>query len=169
MATYATRLLNLTLYRHEFMARGRCQYRQEGDEMKHARTESKTGQENAYDRKAGATLLSASTITGDEVCNLKDEKLGSIQDLMLDTQTGKVRYAVLSSGGFLGMGDRLFAVPWSAFKVDTENKRFILDVNVERLKAAPGFDKDEWPNMADDSWNSSVESYYSKQQEFPRL
>lgn len=142
---------------------------QKGDEMKHARTDSKTGREDAYDRNAGLSLLSASTITGDEVCNLEDEKLGSIQDIMLDTQTGKIRYAVLSSGGFLGMGDRLFAVPWSAFKLDTENKRFILDVDVERLKAAPGFDKDEWPNTADAAWNSSVESYYAKQTDFPRL
>jgi sporulation protein YlmC with PRC-barrel domain len=111
---------------------------------------------------AGASLLSASTITGDEVCNMQDEKLGKIQDVMLDMSEGKIRYAVLASGGFLGMGDRLFAVPWKALKQDTANKRFMLDVDVERLKKAPGFDKDEWPNMADAAWNSTVESYYAR-------
>ncbi|MGR2737896.1 PRC-barrel domain-containing protein [Billgrantia sp. Q4P2] len=110
----------------------------------------------------GAALLSASTITGDDVCNMKDEKLGKIHDVMLDVTEGKIRYAVLASGGFLGMGDRLFAVPWKALMLDKENKCFMLDVDVERLKNAPGFDKDKWPNMADASWNSTVESYYAR-------
>ena len=118
---------------------------------------------------AAPTLLSASTIAGDEVVNLKDEKLGTIEDIMLDVQTGKIRYAVLSSGGFLGMGDRLFAVPWSAFKLDTEHKRFILNVDVDRLKAAPGFDKDSWPNMADAAWTSNIESYYARHPSAPRM
>jgi sporulation protein YlmC with PRC-barrel domain len=106
------------------------------------------------------TLLSADTITGDDVCNLQDEKLGAIQDIMLDTQNGKIRYVVLSSGGFLGMGDRLFAIPWSALQLDSEHKRFILDVDVDRLKKAPGFDKDNWPNWSDPTWSAGVEAYY---------
>lgn len=109
-----------------------------------------------------AALLSAATITGDEVVNLQEEKLGKLQDIMLDIAEGKIRYAVLSSGGFLGMGDRLFAIPWSAFTLDKVNQRFVLDVDVERLKNAPGFDKDQWPNMADTSWSSTVDSYYAK-------
>lgn len=108
----------------------------------------------------GAALLSAATVTGNEVCNLQDEKLGKIQDIMLDLTEGKIRYAVLSSGGFLGMGDRLFAVPWKALKLDRENHRFLLNVDIERLKNAPGFDKDQWPNMADSTWSSTIESYY---------
>ncbi|WP_297187014.1 PRC-barrel domain-containing protein [uncultured Porticoccus sp.] len=120
-----------------------------------------TTQFNATDdMQIGVTLLSAATITGDEVCNMQNEKLGKIQDVMLDIAEGKIRYVVLASGGFMGMGDRLFAVPWKALKQDKENKRFILDVDVERLKNAPGFDKDQWPNMADPAWNSTVESYY---------
>jgi sporulation protein YlmC with PRC-barrel domain len=106
------------------------------------------------------TLLSASTITGDEVYNMQDEELGTIKDVMLDITEGKIRYAVLSYGGFLGMGDRLFAVPWRALTLDTENHRFLLDIDAERLKKAPGFDKDEWPDMADATWNSTIESYY---------
>jgi len=129
--------------------------------MKHATTDSKRSFSTSRDTGAAAKLLSASTITGDEVCNPQGEKLGTIDEIMLDVQSGKIRYAVLSSGGFLGMGDRLFAVPWSAFTLDAEHKRFILNVDADRLKAAPGFDKDAWPNMADASWNSTVEAYYA--------
>ena len=112
--------------------------------------------------QSGASLLSATTIAGDEVRNMQNESLGKIQDIMLDVGEGKIRYAVLSSGGFLGMGDRLFAVPWKSLRLDKENKRFLLDVDAQRVKDAPGFDKDEWPNMADPAWNSTVESYYAR-------
>ncbi|MBE0489318.1 MAG: PRC-barrel domain-containing protein [Halomonas sp.] len=114
------------------------------------------------DSQVGGMLLSASTMTGDDVYNMKNEELGKIQDIMLDVNEGKIRYAVLASGGFLGMGDRLFAVPWKALKHDEANRRFILDVDAERLKDAPGFDKDKWPNMADASWNSTVETFYTR-------
>ncbi len=124
-----------------------------------AQSNSELGAANSM---LGAALLSAGSITGDEVCNMQDEKLGKIHDIMLDTTEGKIRYAVLSSGGFLGMGDRLFAIPWRALRLDAANKRFMLDVAVERLKEAPGFDKDNWPNMADSTWNSSIESYYPR-------
>ncbi len=129
--------------------------------MSYTTTESNSRQDNPDDVQTPATLLSADTITGDEVCNMQDEKLGKIQDIMLDLTQGKIRYAVLSSGGFLGMGDHLFAVPWRALKQDKENKRFIIDIDVERIKKAPGFDKDNWPDMADAQWNSTVESYYT--------
>lgn len=129
--------------------------------MNYSTTDSGNGRDASGNMQAGATLLSASTIAGDEVCNMQEEKLGKIEDIMLDMAEGRIRYAVLSSGGFLGMGDRLFAVPWKALKQDKENKRFMLDIDAERLKNAPGFDKDDWPNMADATWNSTVESYYA--------
>ena len=115
--------------------------------------------------RSGATisepkLLSATTITGDDVFNLKDEKLGTIEEIMLDMQNGNIRYAVLSSGGFLGMWDRLFAIPWSAMKIDALHKRFTLDVDIERLKAAPGFNKEAWPSWSDPSWSANVDAYY---------
>lgn len=123
-------------------------------------TDSNTRFNETSNNQIGAILLSAGTITGDEVCNMQEEKLGKIQDLVLDIGEGKVRYAVLASGGFLGMGDRLFAIPWSVLKLDKENRRFKLDINAERLKDAPGFDKDNWPDMTDSTWHSSIESYY---------
>jgi sporulation protein YlmC with PRC-barrel domain len=110
--------------------------------------------------RLGSRVLSASTLNGDDVYNLKGEKLGSIKELMLDIENGKVCYAVLSFGGFLSLGEKLFAVPWSALKVDTENKRFVMDADEERLKNAPGFDADNWPNMADATWEKDVHAYY---------
>ena len=105
-------------------------------------------------------LLSASTLAADDVYNLKSEKLGSIKELMLDIQSGKVCYAVLSFGGFLSLGEKLFAVPWNALTVDTENQRFVMDTDEERLNSAPGFDADNWPNMADTTWEKSIHAYY---------
>lgn len=108
----------------------------------------------------GPQILSASTITGDQVTNLEGEDLGKIEEVMLDMASGRVSYAVLSFGGVLGMGDKLFAIPWDALELDAENKCFILDIEKERLKNAPGFDKDHWPAMADNKWATQIHSYY---------
>jgi sporulation protein YlmC with PRC-barrel domain len=105
-------------------------------------------------------VLAADTLTGDKVVNLQNEDLGKIEHLMIDLGTGRIAYAVLSFGGFLGMGDKLFAIPWSALTVDTLEKRFILQVDKELLKHAPGFDKEQWPNMADRAWGTQVFKYY---------
>lgn len=111
-------------------------------------------------RGPGPDLMGADTLIGNDVYNQKGEDLGDIKEIMLDMRTGKVGYAVLSFGGFLGMGEKLFAVPWNALTLDTENKRFVLNVEKDRLKNAPGFDKDKWPNMADESWAKEIHSYY---------
>ena len=108
----------------------------------------------------GSRVLSASTLNGDDVYNPNGEKLGSIKEIMLDIESGKVCYAVLSFGGFLSLGEKLFAVPWSALTVDTGNKRIVMDADEERLKNAPGFDSEKWPNMADSTWEKSVHAYY---------
>ncbi|HSX85420.1 MAG TPA: PRC-barrel domain-containing protein [Cellvibrio sp.] len=108
----------------------------------------------------GPRLMGADTLIGNDVYNHKDEDLGDIKEIMLDMSSGQVAYAVLSFGSFLGMGEKLFAVPWSALTLDTINKRFILNVEKDRLKSAPGFDKDDWPDMADSSWTQDVHAYY---------
>jgi len=108
----------------------------------------------------GPGLMGAGTLIGNNVYNHKNEDLGDIKEIMLDTLSGKVIYAVLSFGGFLGMGEKLFAVPWNALTLDTENKRFVLNVEKDRLKLAPGFDKDKWPNMSDPSWAKGIHTYY---------
>jgi sporulation protein YlmC with PRC-barrel domain len=108
----------------------------------------------------GPALMGAETLLGNDVYNTADEKLGTIKELMIEMATGKISYAVLSYGGFLGMGDRLFAVPWQALQLDTQNKRFTLDAGKDKLKNAPGFDKDHWPSMADTSWANDVCTFY---------
>lgn len=110
----------------------------------------------------GSRVLSASTLSSDDVYNPNGDKLGSIKELMLDIDTGRVCYVVLSFGGFLSLGEKLFAVPWSALKVDTENKRLVMDTDEEHLKNAPGFDADNWPNMADTTWEKSIHTYYDR-------
>lgn len=104
--------------------------------------------------------LSASTIIGDPVVNEYGEDLGKIEELMIDLDHGRVAYAVLSFGGLFGIGDKLFAVPLEAMRVDPENHRFVLDVDRERLEQAPGFDKDDWPDAADLQYRRSVFVYY---------
>lgn len=108
----------------------------------------------------GPHLMGANTLVGNDVYNHKDEDLGDIKEIMLDMRSGKAVYAVLSFGGILGLGEKLFAVPWAALALDTKNKRFILKVEKDTLKDAPGFDKNNWPNMADASWTKKIHSYY---------
>jgi sporulation protein YlmC with PRC-barrel domain len=108
----------------------------------------------------GPDLMGANTLIGNDVYNHENEDIGDIKEIMLDVRTGKVRYAVLAFGGFLGMGEKLFAVPWPALTLDTTNKRFVLKVDKEKLASAPGFDKDKWPDMADRTWSEEIHAYY---------
>lgn len=128
--------------------------------MNYTTTDTTVMQTAEIDNGPGPAFMSTSSLTGDEVYNLQDEDLGDVKDFMLDMRTGKVAYAVLSFGGFLGMGEKLFAVPWSALTLDTENKRLILNVSKERLESAPGFDQDNWPDMADPVWADGIHTYY---------
>lgn len=100
----------------------------------------------------GPEVMGASTLSGDSVVDRNGESLGESKEIMIDVPTGRVAYAVLSFGGLLGMGDKLFAVPWLALMLDTDQKQFVLDVDRDRLKDAPGFDKDHWPSMAQPTW-----------------
>lgn len=107
-------------------------------------------------------VLPASTLSGDKVRNLKGEELGRIEDFMLDLDSGRVAYAVLSFGGALGVGNKLFAVPVEALEIDEKEDCFILDADRELLKDAPGFDKADPPDFADQSWGMKVHSYYGR-------
>lgn len=110
-----------------------------------------------------SVVLSADTLAGDPVFNGAGENLGKIEDFMLDMESGRIRYAVLSFGGVLGIGNKLFAVPAEALTIDTERKCLVLDVDKERLENAPGFDKDNWPNFADPTLGREIYGYYGRQ------
>ena len=105
-------------------------------------------------------VLSASTLAGDRVRNSGGEDLGKVHEIMIDIPSGTVAYAVLAFGGFLGMGDKLFALPWSALTLDEDEKCFVLDIDKRKLESAPGFDKDNWPDMADHTWGTAIFRYY---------
>jgi sporulation protein YlmC with PRC-barrel domain len=105
-------------------------------------------------------ILSSSTICSDHVKNSAGEDLGKIEDLMIDVNSGRIAYAVLSFGGFLKVGNKLFAIPWQALRLDPVNKQFILGVDKSVLERAPGFDKDNWPDMADPTFGTNVYRHY---------
>ncbi|MCE3254130.1 MAG: PRC-barrel domain containing protein [Cellvibrio sp.] len=114
----------------------------------------------SHQRGPGPRLMGADTLIGNDVCNFENEDIGEIKEIMLDVASGNIEYAVLSFGSFLGMGEKLFAVPWSALKLDTENKRFQLSIDKERLRNAPGFNKNAWPDLADHTLANDLHSYY---------
>lgn len=115
---------------------------------------------NVTDCKPGPRIGGAGTLIGKHVYNRQGEDLGDIKEIMLELRSGKVKYVVLSFEGFLGTAGKLFAVPWSALNLNTLNKRFEVDVPRSRLKNAPGFDQDNWPDIADSIWADQVHAYY---------
>jgi sporulation protein YlmC with PRC-barrel domain len=111
----------------------------------------------------GPDVMAAATLDGNKVVSSDGEHVGKISDIMLDVRGGRVAYAVLSEGGFLGMGTTLHAIPWSALTLDTDEKCFRVDITAEQIKNEPGFDKDHWPSMADTQWATTVHQYYNRE------
>lgn len=110
--------------------------------------------------------LSATTLIGDPVRNSEGDALGKIEDFMIDLDSGCIAYAVLSFGGFLGLGDKLFAIPWASLRVDLEEKCLRLDIDPETLEKAPGFDKDQWPKSKDFGMVTTVYEFYGVENPF---
>jgi sporulation protein YlmC with PRC-barrel domain len=104
--------------------------------------------------------MSASTLIGDKVMNSQGDQLGSLKEIMIDVDTGRVAYAVLDFGGFLGVGDKFFAVPWQAFSVDERGHRMILNVDKETLEKAEGFEKNDWPDTSNPEWGRRIHQHY---------
>jgi sporulation protein YlmC with PRC-barrel domain len=113
------------------------------------------------DAGPGPSLMGADTLIGENVCNTNGEDLGGIKEIMLDMRTGKIAYAVLSFGGMMGLGEKLFAVPWQRLHLDTTRQRFVLDIEKSRLQNAPGFDKESWPDMSDPHWTRQIDKFYT--------
>jgi sporulation protein YlmC with PRC-barrel domain len=100
--------------------------------------------------------LGASSLIRDKVVNLEGQDIGQIEELMIDVTTGRVAYAVLSFGGFMGIGNKYFALPWSAVTVDEVKKCFVVNVTRQSLDDMPGFDKDHWPDLGDLEYATGV-------------
>jgi sporulation protein YlmC with PRC-barrel domain len=126
----------------------------------HDATRDSSGMPAGSRSRPGPELMGAHTLLGNDVYNQKGEDLGDIKEFMIDMATGRVAYAVLSFGGMLGLGDKLFAVPWAALTLDTTAKRFTLNALKDSLKDAPGFDKDHWPTMSDQAWADGLHKFY---------
>jgi sporulation protein YlmC with PRC-barrel domain len=133
----------------------------------------KTQQERVVTQAQPATsILKMSQVIGKTVENAQGNNLGEINDVVIDPSDGSVVYAVLEAGGFLGLGEKFFAIPWRAFQTVADNDKdkddkgeidkLILNVDKDRMQNAPGFDKDNWPNMADAEWGQTVHSYYKQ-------
>jgi sporulation protein YlmC with PRC-barrel domain len=106
------------------------------------------------------TVVVKKSILGAKVINTEQEDLGKIEDLVIDARNSRVAYAILSFGGVLGLGDKHFAIPWEALTFDLSQKVAVLDMDKDRLKNAPGFDKDDWPDLANQTWGAEVYDYY---------
>ncbi len=106
-------------------------------------------------------VLSTSTLEGSKVKNLSDETIGDIKDIMLDAETGEVVYAVLSvNTGFLNLESKYFAIPWQVFSFNTVDEVLVLDIDKDRLKNSPGFDKDHWPKGPQTEFINEINTYY---------
>jgi sporulation protein YlmC with PRC-barrel domain len=104
--------------------------------------------------------LTASSIIGDSVENAEGEDLGKIDNLMVNINTGEIEYVVLEYGSFLGLGGKLFAIPFSELTINPEKHGFILNKSEEYLKNSPGFDKNHWPDTNDHSYYEDVNNYW---------
>jgi sporulation protein YlmC with PRC-barrel domain len=105
-------------------------------------------------------FINASSLIGLNVINPQDEDIGKIKDLVVNLRSGETAYAILSFGGFLGMGDKLFAIPFSLLRFDRKQEVVILNIEKSILEKAPGFHKQSWPNFNDREWIDEIETYY---------
>jgi sporulation protein YlmC with PRC-barrel domain len=99
-------------------------------------------------------------IIGSRVINLEGENIGTIDNLVLDVDTGDILYAALEFGGFMDIGDKLFAVPWQSLTAVPAEGIFILDQSKKKLEKAPGFDKNHWPDIGDKAWEAGIYAFY---------
>jgi sporulation protein YlmC with PRC-barrel domain len=107
-------------------------------------------------QKSMSPLAKASEVIGMTVTNTKGEKLGKVDEVLLSPQ-GCAKYAVLSHGGLLGIGDKLVPLPWSALKPSKDGKTLIVGLDKEILEKAPNFDPKQWPDMSSAEWQKKLQ------------
>ena len=112
------------------------------------------------DDQQPARMMTASRLCGNKVINHQNETLGQIDEIVIDVPRGRIAYAAMASGGFLGLGERLFAVPWTALRYDAGRECFLMNARKETFENAPGFDKDRWPSQAESAWHDSVHRHF---------
>ncbi|MCA9148074.1 MAG: PRC-barrel domain-containing protein [Planctomycetales bacterium] len=116
------------------------------------------------DETSGGSSIRVSQLIGMNVRNEANREIGEIEDVVLDAQTGKTRYVALSFGGFLGLGDKLFAIPWNNLEckpgADAGEYYLVLNLDERSLEKAPGFDQNHWPDFSDKAVTEQLDQYY---------
>lgn len=126
------------------------------------RAASNSDRHRANDFAMAHRWQKATELLGRKVVNDNNEDLGKIEEIVVDAANGRVIYGVLSFGGFLGIGDKLFAIPWQSLELSGDGKAYVLSVDKDRLQNATGFDKGHWPNFADERWGTTTYAYYEQ-------
>lgn len=126
------------------------------DKPRHGQTAMNVRYDGAFNGTRGSNVIGAN------VKNSAGKDLGEIEDVVVDPQSGRVAYAVLQFGGFMGLGDKLFAIPWRSLQIQNDDL-VKLDIDKSQLEAATGFDQDHWPNMADRKWATETHRRFNQQ------
>jgi sporulation protein YlmC with PRC-barrel domain len=112
------------------------------------------------DMDISSANIAASRVNGTEVYNLAGEHLGSIHDVVIGKRDGKVKYAIMSFGGFLGIGEEYHPLPWSALDYETNAGGYVVDLDRTKLEGAPRYSPRNEPNWSDETYGRGIDSYY---------
>ncbi len=112
--------------------------------------------------KLSANIVRTADVIGKKIIGINQESIGKVEELVLDKQKGNVRYAVLAHGGFMGLGNELYAIPWSILEYSPEDGAFKVNITQEDIEKSPGFNKDAWPDFADPTWDKSNSDFYNQ-------
>jgi hypothetical protein len=115
---------------------------------------------STLDATETSSLIAADKVEGTAVYNMAQEKIGSIENVMIDKRSGKVAYAVMSFGGFLGIGDNYYPLPWSMLRYDTNVGGYVVNLDKKMLEGAPSYEPRERINWDDQEWGRRVHDYY---------
>ena len=115
---------------------------------------------STLEAKETSRLISADKVEGTAVYNPAGEKIGKIENIMIDKQSGKVAYAVMSFGGFLGIGDKYYPLPWSMLKYDTRLGGYVVNLDKKVLEGAPAYESRDRIDWDDAKWGRRVHDYY---------
>ena len=118
------------------------------------------------DTRETSRLISSEKVGGSSVENTRGDNLGHIEEVMIDKISGRVAYAVLNYGSFLGMGGKLFAMPWDMLKYNPQRDAYVVDIPEERLKDAPSFDAGTQPKWGDRTYDKQLHDYYGSRSDW---
>jgi sporulation protein YlmC with PRC-barrel domain len=116
----------------------------------------------AVDVATTHAIYAAGAFKGAVVYNYAGQTLGKVDEFVLDFDSGRITYVVISLGGFLGLGDKLFAIPWELVAIRPDEHAFYADVEKQLLIDAPSFDRKNWPGMSDSAWAENIRAHYAQ-------